>query len=509
MKACLLACLLALLPGRAVAKGPASGRTVDGQAPRKRISQSAAQPGREARRTLEAAIALYEKADFEAALARFNKALALFDGWKTALGHRALCRWNMGDRLGADQDALIATQLKPNNAASFTSRGLARFVVKDYQAAEADFTQALKLDPDAAEAHFGRGSVASAKGELGRALQSLGQAVRINNDFATALLVRGTVQERRKDFAAAIRDFDRVLEINPRFIWARFYRGKCRREIKDYREALADFDEFISEHPDFVEAVYLRSNVRFLAGDYAGAESDLNTVISLDPKRGLAYSNRGQARVQLGDRLGALADLKRALQLLPDKRAKIQAAIDSIEGAQPRTANAISKAGLGQGAAPQTRTQTVNVIPEDGLGDVRKDVAAPEPSEPAFVSTDEGPVRKHPARKAPTVDDDTDALPSRPAPAPKAQEPSSAPASPARGRASGLERLGEAAAAPDAAADSDVLGAGPDEAKPDPAARKKPKAKPAKAQNQAAPEWDSGKNPGERTAVQEESLLIE
>ena len=118
MKACLLAGLLAALPGRASAQGPG-------------------QPGREALRTLEAAIALYEKADFEAALARFNKALALFDGWKTALGHRALCRWNMGDRLGADQDALIATQLKPNNAASFTSRGLARFVVKDYQAAAA------------------------------------------------------------------------------------------------------------------------------------------------------------------------------------------------------------------------------------------------------------------------------------------------------------------------------------------------------------------------------------
>ena len=145
----------------------------------------------------------------------------------------------------------------------------------------------------------------------------------------------------------------RASEINPRFVWARFYRGKCHREVKDYREALVDFDEFIAEHPNSVEAVYLRSNVRFLAGDYAGAESDLGVVISLDPQRGLAYSNRGQARAQLGDRPGALADLKRALELLPDKRAKIQVAIDRLEGA----------------------AQAGNATPEDGPHGMSQDVA--------------------------------------------------------------------------------------------------------------------------------------
>ena len=52
MKVCLLAGLLAALPGRAVAKGPAPARPANRQALRQRIPQSAAQPSREARRTL-------------------------------------------------------------------------------------------------------------------------------------------------------------------------------------------------------------------------------------------------------------------------------------------------------------------------------------------------------------------------------------------------------------------------------------------------------------------------
>jgi tetratricopeptide (TPR) repeat protein len=467
---------------------------------------------------LAAAVTLYEKADFEGALKRFNKALALFDDWKTALGHRAMCRWNMGDRPGASGDAFVATHLRPNSAESFTARGLARFVLKDYAAADADFAEALKLDPDSAEAHFGLGSVASAKGEMGRALKELGQAARVNNDFATAFLVRGTVQERRKDFAAAIRDFDRVLEINPRFAWAHFYRGKCRREIKAYREALADFDAFLQENPDFSEALYLRSNVRFLAGDYAGAEADLSAVISLEPKRGLAYSNRGQARAQLGDRLGALADLKRALELLPDKRAKIQAAIDGIEGSQS-----------------QTRAQTAGALLEGGRSDAAAAPApATEPSEPAYVTSEDGPVRKRAVRKAPAVDDDLEPASGRSAPAPEAQVPSSEPAQPAPSkvptgkvretatpapvaapkRAAGLDRLDEAAAAP---ADADPLINSPDEARPEPAVRKKPKAKQKAALDDDAPEpvrkgtapADRPAGPGERTSGQEDALLIE
>ena len=53
-----------------------------------------------------------------------------------------------------------------------------------------------------------------------------------------------------------------------------------------------------------------------------------------------------------------------------------------------------------------------------------------------------------------------------------------------------------------------MLGSGPDEARPEPAARK-PKAKPAKAQRQAAPDGGPGPRPGARTSGQDDSLLIE
>src|SRR5262249_46727397 len=70
-------------------------------------------PGRAALKTLAAAETLFARADYEAASARFGKALALSPGWKTAAGYRALCRWVLADA-AAGEDAKLALQLKPN-----------------------------------------------------------------------------------------------------------------------------------------------------------------------------------------------------------------------------------------------------------------------------------------------------------------------------------------------------------------------------------------------------------
>ena len=89
-------------------------------------------PNRAALKMFGSAITLYERAEYDAALSRFNKAMVLFPGWKTASGYRALCRWTMGDAPGAVSDAEGALKLKPNDAQSFIGRGDARLVTRDY-----------------------------------------------------------------------------------------------------------------------------------------------------------------------------------------------------------------------------------------------------------------------------------------------------------------------------------------------------------------------------------------
>lgn len=320
-----------------------------------------AKPSREAQRTFEAAVSLFEQADFDRAQQRFSKAIALFPGWKTASAYRAMCRWTMGDLRGAVEDADVGLKLKPNNAESFVARGKARLVTNDADGAVEDFKTAAALDPESAEAHFGLGSALSSKGQPQQALKPLDNAARLNPDFAAALLVRGTVKDKLRDFSGAVKDYTRVLEINPRLGWARFYRGKSLRELKEYKRSLDDLNEFLDLNPDRGDALYLRSNVKFLLNDYAGAVEDLNKVVELDPRKGLAYSNRGQARALLGDKEGALADLKRALELEPAKRDKIQAAIDGLmaSNAPPSmTGNASPDAGQDRRlppAAPSAR----------------------------------------------------------------------------------------------------------------------------------------------------------
>src|SRR5579883_3019746 len=92
----------------------------------------ASKPSREAEKTFASAVTLFEQADFERSLQRFNKAIALYPGWKTATAYRAMCRWTMGDTQGAAEDADVGLKLRPNDAPSYIARGKARLVMREY-----------------------------------------------------------------------------------------------------------------------------------------------------------------------------------------------------------------------------------------------------------------------------------------------------------------------------------------------------------------------------------------
>ena len=295
----------------------------------------AAAPDAKARRTLSAAIKLYHALDLQAALARFDAALAAFPGWKTAAGYRAACRWTLGDQAGAREDAALASRLKPDDAPSYAARGKARLILKDEAGALADFRAASDADPDLIEGPLGEAGVFSERGELKEALKRLDKAAKLDRRSATTLLLRGSVKSRLRDFRGAAADFAGAARLGPAFSWTHLYRGKALRDTKDYDGAAMELTIFLKDNPEHGDALYLRGNLFYFLGKYSEAEADLTKVISLDPRKGLAYANRGQARQKLGNKEGALSDLRKALELDPTRRDKIQAAIDSLEGKAP------------------------------------------------------------------------------------------------------------------------------------------------------------------------------
>ncbi|MBI3547885.1 MAG: tetratricopeptide repeat protein [Elusimicrobia bacterium] len=295
------------------------------------VPAAAGEPSPEAVRAYQKSLVAYESAQFDAAVSEMRKAIALNPGWRTATAYLSMFEWTKGDREGADRDAKVGLKLQPNSAESHVARGFARYVAKDLAGAEKDFEEAQGMDPKHALALFGQGSAMSSQGRSDEAIQALSAAIKLRQR-ALFFIVRGTVYDKLRRFANAAEDYDRALELNPDFQWGYWYRGKDYREIGERGKALSDFTKFLTYNPDNTEALYLRSNVYFSLGNYDEAIHDLDKVLAIDPRNGLALSNRGLAKSQVGDREGALADLRLALKISPNRQAKIQAAIDMVEG---------------------------------------------------------------------------------------------------------------------------------------------------------------------------------
>src|SRR5262249_54579920 len=130
---------------------------------------------------------LYQKGDFEGAIADFTKAIEIssrldnrnwqggagFGGAATnfdkvrvldplaaaAYGNPALALYKLGDYEGAIADSDRAIAINPRLQDAYNNRGIARYALKDYDRALVDFDRAIAINPRDADAYNNRGNV--------------------------------------------------------------------------------------------------------------------------------------------------------------------------------------------------------------------------------------------------------------------------------------------------------------------------------------------------------------
>lgn len=92
-----------------------------------------------------------------AAIACYNKALALDPDNFKALFNRGFSWDKAGDHEAAITDYTAATEVDPQNSFAYYNRGIARDRKGEYKGAVADFTIAISLEPDNADFYHNRG----------------------------------------------------------------------------------------------------------------------------------------------------------------------------------------------------------------------------------------------------------------------------------------------------------------------------------------------------------------
>ncbi len=103
--------------------------------------------------------------DYAAAVAYYDRAIALDPDYAAAYHSRGIAKDAQGDYAGAIADYDRAIALAPDDADAYHNRGVTKFEQEDYAGAIADYDRVIALDPDNVAVYDDRTVAKSAQGD--------------------------------------------------------------------------------------------------------------------------------------------------------------------------------------------------------------------------------------------------------------------------------------------------------------------------------------------------------
>jgi tetratricopeptide (TPR) repeat protein len=285
---CLLALAIAVLalaaceglPGAGPAATPTPRPPYADQSEAIATAEAAGDPKARALAYYERANAKFDAAEYQGAIADYDRAVALDAGLARAYNNRALAYQALGKdeqaladfgaaigadtsyirayknriallertdgdlRLRADDYAALA-QLEPGQAAAYQyQRGLALRRAGDPSGAAAAYDAALAANPEFVDAYYERGLLRAAAGERSAALADLDRAAGLSPRAANVFYSRGLLRSLAGNMAGAIGDFTRALDLRSGdYPEARIARAEALLDAGDQARARADIDQ--------------------------------------------------------------------------------------------------------------------------------------------------------------------------------------------------------------------------------------------------------------------------
>jgi tetratricopeptide (TPR) repeat protein len=144
------------------------------------------------------------------------------------------------DYAAALQDFTKATDLRPNWAQAYHSRGNAYEALEQFDAALRDYDHAILINPGVFNFYASRAACYIKLQQDDRALGDLNRALMLKSDAPVILEKRAEIYMRRSDYQRAAADWTQVIRLQPNNAVAYRQRAAARRQLGDRGGARAD-----------------------------------------------------------------------------------------------------------------------------------------------------------------------------------------------------------------------------------------------------------------------------
>lgn len=266
---------------------------------------------------LQSATALFQKGNFEGALAGSLAVLNLSPSHPEGLHLKALSLGHLGNTDEAAAAFREAATNHPQRHAVFSNLGNALRAAGRFEDAITAYRKAIDADPQFVNAWHNLGIACKQAGETSEAEKAYRQALTLNPRHAPALNNLGILLSSDADHIEAIKVFSMALREQPNMVSALVNRGAAFRRLGRTDEALADHQRAVLLAPDHAEALYQLANSLSQAGLFDKAESSFKRVLAIANDRIDAHRDLARMLWEMGETSRYLAALDDSIRVQP------------------------------------------------------------------------------------------------------------------------------------------------------------------------------------------------
>ncbi|WAW09545.1 tetratricopeptide repeat protein [Oxalobacter vibrioformis] len=264
------------------------------------------------------ALDLHGQQQFDAALACYDKAIALDPDFAEAYANRGLLYMETSESVLALADLSRAIALKPDFLKAYINRGALYVKSKENVLALADLDRAIELNPDMAEAYTNRAALHMEANERELALADLDRAIELNPDIVQAYTNRGILYVQSNDNTRALADLDRAIALAPDFVDAYRYRGLALVALRQHEAAFESLEKALLLNPSSAD-VYHDIGMAFVGSEQLDVALEyFEKALALNPELVSAYVNYGNTLLKRNAYDAAIELYDKALALDPD-----------------------------------------------------------------------------------------------------------------------------------------------------------------------------------------------